>query len=247
MKIARHKRDWEDLAKIDPLWAVLSDPARQYGGWNEQEFYQTGLVEIDAVMRRVNELRPDLPRGRALDFGCGVGRLTRALTSYFGRVTGVDISESMIAQARLNCATWPCEFFLNVDDNLSQIEDEQFDFVYTCKVLQHQPSTRDVLNYVSAFVRILKPAGMAVFQVPSRLPLRYRLNWRRWTYALLRTLRVSERYLYRRLRLNPIKMTTVSPMAIARAVQEAGGRILARDASDDAGPRVESFMYYVVK
>lgn len=37
----------------------------------------------------------------ALDFGCGVGRLMRALSGYFTHCPGVDISERMVREARL--------------------------------------------------------------------------------------------------------------------------------------------------
>ena len=43
-----------------------------------------------------------LPRARALalDFGCGAGRLSRALAAHFEHVVGVDVSASMIETAR---------------------------------------------------------------------------------------------------------------------------------------------------
>ena len=248
MTIARHRRDWEDLGKIDPLWAVLSDPARQFGRWDEEEFFRTGEVEIDELVARVNSLQPELPKRTALDFGCGVGRLTRALARHFDHVTGIDISEPMIEQARrLNEKIPRCEFILSTQEDLSRYGSEQFDLIYTCKVLQHQPDARHILKYVSEFVRVLTSDGMAVFQVPTKIPLRYRLNWRRWAYLLLRFLGFSEKYLYNRLKLNPIKMTTVPAKAVTRAIEHAGGHTLKIIATDDAGPRVESLMFFVVK
>jgi ubiquinone/menaquinone biosynthesis C-methylase UbiE len=83
------------------------------------------------------------PSGReaALDFGCGVGRLTRALAKDFRRCYGVDISESMIAKAReLNQSLPGCEFVLNTQGDLALFPDNHFDMIYTCRVLQHLPS-----------------------------------------------------------------------------------------------------------
>ncbi len=37
--------------------------------------------------------------GKALDFGCGVGRLTQALADYFNEVAGVDVSPTMVNKA----------------------------------------------------------------------------------------------------------------------------------------------------
>lgn len=44
-------------------------------------------------------LHPELPAGHALDVGCGTGMSTRALLPYANRVTGVDASSEMLAQA----------------------------------------------------------------------------------------------------------------------------------------------------
>jgi len=63
------------------------------------EFFESGLKEINAVMRYVESLGIDVSRRRALDFGCGVGRLTQAIANYFEEVYGVDIALSMIEQA----------------------------------------------------------------------------------------------------------------------------------------------------
>jgi 2-polyprenyl-3-methyl-5-hydroxy-6-metoxy-1,4-benzoquinol methylase len=248
MTLQRHKRDWEDLGGMDPLWAVLSDPDKQYGGWSEAEFFQTGDAEIRGMLEAVSSVWPDAPRGRALDFGCGVGRLTRALAKHFAGVTGVDISQPMIARAtELNQFVASCSFVLNTADNLAIFEDESFDLIYSCKVLQHQPNAAGIVRYVQEFVRMLSKNGIAVFQIPSALPVRFRLNWRRWAYTAMRSVGFQRDYLYRRLHLNPIKMTTMKRDAVRRAVEAAGGRVLDIRVTDDAGPRVESLMYYVVR
>lgn len=55
---------------------------------------------MDALIEYVRSLNIDCPRKHALDFGCGVGRLTQALAAHFDEVTGVDISPSMIKLAK---------------------------------------------------------------------------------------------------------------------------------------------------
>jgi hypothetical protein len=58
------------------MWAVHSDPER-CGSWTPNGFFATGEPEI-AAMWPALELHGLLPRsGRAVVFGCGVGRLTR--------------------------------------------------------------------------------------------------------------------------------------------------------------------------
>src|SRR5437867_2168868 len=95
MSIRRVRTQWEDLARTDPLWAILSDPAKRGNRWDEQQFFHTGEEEIREVLRHIGSLGLRLRHARALDFGCGVGRLTQALAGRFTETHGVDISPSM--------------------------------------------------------------------------------------------------------------------------------------------------------
>jgi hypothetical protein len=42
VSLSRHKREWEDLGAVDPLWAILSDNQKKFGRWDLEEFFQTG-------------------------------------------------------------------------------------------------------------------------------------------------------------------------------------------------------------
>ena len=75
--------EWDALARLDPLWAILSRPDRRGGGWSLDAFFATGDDEVESVLAR-REAQPDR-FGVALDFGCGVGRLARALSTRFER------------------------------------------------------------------------------------------------------------------------------------------------------------------
>ena len=96
----RHRRDWEELAAVDPLWAILAAPERRWGRWPLEEFFATGEEEIAQVLDVASGLGYPTQHERALDFGCGVGRLTRALSGRFREAVGIDISEEMIRLAR---------------------------------------------------------------------------------------------------------------------------------------------------
>ena len=78
-----------------------------------------------------------------LDFGCGVGRLTRVFAQHFERVIGVDISDGMVAKAKKLHALFPnCQFLVNQYEDLRIFPDNYFDMVYSGFVLQHIPSKR---------------------------------------------------------------------------------------------------------
>ena len=89
-------------------------------------------------MQYIDKLGVLQRRGRALDFGCGVGRLTQALATYFDEAVGVDIAPSMVKLAkRYNRFKARCVYYVNREADLRLFPDQQFDFIYTNIVLQH--------------------------------------------------------------------------------------------------------------
>jgi SAM-dependent methyltransferase len=238
VSLARHKRDWEELAAEDPLWAVLTDPARRAGGWDVAEFLRTGEEEIELLLARASELGLPAAFGRALDFGCGAGRLTRALAARFDECVGVDISEAMVAEARrLNADCDGCTFVVNDTADLRRFPDASFDLVYSTLVLQHLPTRRLVAAYIAEFVRLLSSGGAAVFQLPTSLGLVHRLQVGRRAYHLLRRLHVSEHVLLRRTPLTPMGMLGAPENWVRGAVSAPGGSVVAVDPLDGGSRR----------
>jgi len=110
------QRNWESLAQEDPLWSICTDPEKRHQRWDIDEFFATGKHEINVVMEHLRNLEIPIDRSAAaLDFGCGVGRLTRALAEYFPECWGVDISPTMIRLAEDFNSSYPrCRFLLSL-------------------------------------------------------------------------------------------------------------------------------------
>jgi len=161
--LSRLRRDWTRLGDTDPLWAVCVDPARKDGRWDLSEFNASGKTEIAFLIGELDRLGLGVRRERALDFGCGVGRLSGALLSYYGSVTGVDISPPMVELAgRLNPG---CDYVLNDAPDLRLAGDASFDLVYSSLVLQHIPPAL-ARGYLAEFVRVARPGGVIALLVP---------------------------------------------------------------------------------
>ena len=161
------KNAWEDLAERDALGAILTDPERVGGKWNLGEFMATGEAENDIVMDHLSAIG-HLPEfeGKALDFGCGVGRLTQAMAWRFTSCVGVDISTQMIKNAESLNQHAHCRYQV-VAGPLLPFVDGSFSFIYSNIVLQHVPR-KYAVAYLREFERVLKPGGILVFGVQDR-------------------------------------------------------------------------------
>jgi SAM-dependent methyltransferase len=121
---------WEQHARHDPLWAILSDPVRRGRQWDLATFFETGRREISVLLQQIRDLGIAIDHDQALDFGCGVGRLTQALGNYFTTAVGVDISTTMIRLAeKLNVKPQHVRYSLNNRADLKSFSDCSFDLV----------------------------------------------------------------------------------------------------------------------
>lgn len=155
---------WDDRGQEDPLRAISGDPSKG-NKWDLEDFFNTGIRAVDALMIYLEDLHLAIHKGRALDFGCGVGRLTQALARHYDVVEGVDIAPSMIDLAdKLNKYGDRCKYHINSTVDLPLFEDEMFDLVYTSFVLQHiRPDYSK--KYIKEFLRVLAPDGVLVFLI----------------------------------------------------------------------------------
>jgi len=167
MDLNQLQENWDAFGKTDPLWAILTFPDRKGGKWDPEEFFASGRREIARLMQTVQAFGLPARRETALDFGCGVGRLTQGLCAWFDRCCGVDIAPSMIELARqYNAHAGRCGYLLNASRHLRFFPDDSFDLVYSKIVLQHM-ELRYSTSYIKEFVRVLRPGGLVAFQIPD--------------------------------------------------------------------------------
>ncbi len=167
MSFEETRADWTELGAADPLWAVLVDPSTKNGAWDIEDFLATGRREVDGALASLDGFGGATSPKRALDFGCGVGRLSQALAAHYEEVVGVDISAPMLARAReLDRSGGRCRFVLNDEPHLGQFEDASVDLVFSSIVLQHVPPG-PAMTYLREFTRIVRPGGAVVVLLPT--------------------------------------------------------------------------------
>lgn len=241
-------KTWDELAKLDPLWIILVRPGKKHGGWDPVEFFLTGEREISAILEKCAHFGI-APRSydRVLDFGCGVGRLTRAWSVKFSHCVGVDVSAEMVRLAQqLNKGFPNCEFVTNDSDHLP-FPDDSFDLVSSFIVLQHLSSQREILAWIAEFVRVLRPGGVIIFQLPDRPSFRRSIQGRRRLWALLRYFGLRESVLYEKLGLSPVGMKGIPPLQIREHMENLGMKILGVEEDEKAGAHYRSYTYFAQK
>ena len=106
-----------------------------------------------------------VPAGtRVLDIGCGVGRWSRRLAARGAQVTGIDLSPTMIEEARRRAGAGGvaerCRFL--VQDCAELDVAGQFDLILSVTVLQHILDVGALLSAVRGIARRLAPDGRLI-------------------------------------------------------------------------------------
>jgi SAM-dependent methyltransferase len=162
----RVQAHWTRLGEERPHWSVAAQPAflPDQIDANREAFAASGMQDVAALMATLarHGLHPrKLPR--AVDFGCGVGRMTRPMASVFTEVTGCDVSPSHLALARVACGPGVRFSLVNTADFGMG---GPFDLWFSTRTLQHNPPPVMALILRRAF-SLLAPGGVAVFQIPT--------------------------------------------------------------------------------
>lgn len=148
--------DWRALGAREPYWGVLTHPSYLAANLTAEAleaFYATGRDYIEGIVGRLEAVTGVRPAGRALDFGCGAGRLTEAMCAYAEPVTGVDISPGMLAKARERGGRGVY---------VETLPEGPFDWINSFIVLQHIPPERGMALIDELLARLAPGAHLSL-------------------------------------------------------------------------------------
>lgn len=154
---ARMAREWDRRICHDyRYW--MSD-----GVLSDKEMWQVGKRDLDIL---IGDADRSLLRGqRALEIGCGVGRILRAASGEFAQVVGVDVSPQAVAKARDLLADLSNVTVLLGDGvSLEPVEEASVDYLYSFAALSSMPIVV-IAGYLREMSRVLKSGGIARIQL----------------------------------------------------------------------------------
>jgi SAM-dependent methyltransferase len=189
--------DWRELGATQPYWGVLTHPefrSESITPEGIEAFYLSGRQYISKMIEDLIKLAGEPPSGPALDFGCGVGRLTEAMADHVS-TTGLDVSPGMLAIARKRGGKAAYT---------ETLPDGPFGWINSCIVFQHIAPQRG-LNILEDLLARLAPGGMISIHITVWRDARHDRSvvtgWRRWRAerryrAWVRNLPVGEILMY---------------------------------------------------
>jgi ubiquinone/menaquinone biosynthesis C-methylase UbiE len=164
LRVDEMKSAWNERARENAMHYIASGKEQ----WEEDEFSASGLTNVRQYVMDDADLicgGRDPKSMRALEIGCGIGRMSEHLAGFFGSVTGVDVAGEMIRGARARLGHLPNATFVETDGASLPFDDASFDFVFSFIVFQHVPTKEAVIGTVRDAYRVLAPGGLFKFQV----------------------------------------------------------------------------------
>ena len=175
------KAAWSHLGNVSPHFSVLTDKKFLPNNLPKaiDDFWESGRLEAEQVLRTLERHGFTFSGKTCVEYGCGVGRTTTALSPRFARVDAYDISPAHLDLARQrahelgvnNVRFHECS--ANMLGKLAAC-----DAFYSRIVFQHNPPPV-IAELIRAALRALRPPGIAIFQVPSYMS-GYRFKLGEW-------------------------------------------------------------------
>lgn len=161
-------RDWHIWGETDPYYSAVAAPQFRRDAVDLDYFFLTGEAYIVDRLDMLEKQLGVIARRRALDFGCGVGRVALPMAGLFDEVDGLDISPPMLAEAeKLRVQRGVGNVHFRPSDDLLRLAVGPYDFVHSYIVFQHIPVKRG-LPMLARLLDLVALDGVANIHVAIR-------------------------------------------------------------------------------
>lgn len=149
--------DWQKIGEEEPYYGVLTNPIFLKDNLSTDTlkiFWDGGHQDINFFLSTIRQHFGDFQPKTAIDFGCGVGRLTRAIASHVETVTGVDVSPGMLLEARKD-APANARF-------ADTLPEAAVDWIVSHIVFQHIPPVKGYALFADLMQRLAPGGAFAI-------------------------------------------------------------------------------------
>ena len=148
--ITENAKEFWDAVSKRPNWIQYILPKR-----TAEEFVEEGRLQAEEILSLFA-----LSGGTVIDYGCGIGRISRHMAKHADRMIGMDICAAFLDRARQQDGS--TEYVLSdafTDQNVA-------DFVYSIFVMQHNTEA-NVKQAMASIHRMLKPGATCLVSFAS--------------------------------------------------------------------------------
>ena len=166
MREIASNREWKKWGETDPLFSAASWQGKNKEGanpWTDENFYKLG--ESDWKDFRRHWEMYGVNNESCLEIGCGAGRITMQLATYFNEVHALDVSEKMIEYAKKHIKSPSVVFHVSNGINIP-LGDQSVSSVFSTHVFQHFDSLSVANGYFAEIARVLKHDGSLMIHLP---------------------------------------------------------------------------------
>jgi SAM-dependent methyltransferase len=174
----RMREDWDRRAREDAEKFIYTRDAAS----DACDFARSGEANYNQLVR---PYLPILLRGRpagecrAVEIGCGIGRMTEWLAGSFAWVDALDVSPVMVEAARQRLGHLAnIRFHVGNGGDLAPIASASADLIFSYIVFQHIPSREAIAGYIRDAARVLRDGGALKFQLNGDQSPAYRSHQR---------------------------------------------------------------------
>lgn len=149
--------DQLEIAKFD---ALAKD-------WWESDGPMKPLHQLNPIRLQYIDHHAALANKTVLDIGCGGGLLTEAMARSGAKVTGIDLSESLIKVAQQHAASQSLDIHYQFvsSNELARQNPQPFEIITCMELLEHVPNPNQIIQDCA---NLVKPGGLVFFATINR-------------------------------------------------------------------------------